>query len=107
MGMDDETFSGKYSIIESVGKGGMAEVFLVENLILKRKEALKVMLPEAAGDVQLAQRFLREAQALAQMKTARINRAENSSSRIISRASMACPSGGIPRFSPVTRSIRC
>jgi len=54
-----------YTIIESLGKGGMGEVYLARDAKLNRKVALKVLDPGTAGDASRRARFEREAQAIA------------------------------------------
>jgi serine/threonine-protein kinase len=54
-----------YTIIESLGKGGMGEVYLARDTKLNRKVALKVLDPGTAGDPSRRARFEREAQAIA------------------------------------------
>lgn len=56
-----------YQILESLGKGGMGEVYLAEDLKLNRKVALKVLPPQLAHEVERRQRFEREAQAIARL----------------------------------------
>lgn len=51
---------GDYEIIGELGRGGMGKVFRVRNLISDRVEAMKIVLPDQAGDADLAERFLRE-----------------------------------------------
>ncbi len=51
---------GDYEIIGELGQGGMGKVFRVRNLISDRVEAMKIVLPDQAGDADLAERFLRE-----------------------------------------------
>jgi serine/threonine protein kinase len=46
-----------------LGHGGMGVVFLAEEITLKRKVALKAMLPTLAVSETAKQRFIREAQA--------------------------------------------
>ncbi len=52
-----------YKILSLLGKGGMGEVFLAEDMRLHRKVALKVLLPEVAGDTEKLARFVQEARA--------------------------------------------
>ncbi len=54
-----------YRIASRVGAGGMGEVFLADDLQLKRRVALKFLSPNLATDPNLKQRFLREAQSAA------------------------------------------
>ncbi|MFZ1947035.1 MAG: serine/threonine-protein kinase, partial [bacterium] len=55
----------QYKIIERIGSGGMAEVYLAEDTRLGRKAALKFLFPQYAVDPDIKQRFAREAQAAA------------------------------------------
>jgi two-component system, LytTR family, response regulator len=50
-----------YRILSTLGVGGMGEVFLAEDSRLRRKVALKVLLPEVAQDSERLARFLQEA----------------------------------------------
>ena len=63
---------GGCRIIRRLGGGGMGEVFLAEQLSLKRQVAIKLVRPEVeatvAGGASLAERFAREAQAIAAME---------------------------------------
>ena len=49
----------------SIGRGGMAEVFLAHDILLDRPIALKVLFPEYAIDPNFVERFRREAQSAA------------------------------------------
>lgn len=53
--------SGRYKIIEKIGSGGMANVYLAEDLILERKVAVKMMSLDFQEDEQNLRRFQREA----------------------------------------------
>src|SRR3990172_4886061 len=57
-----ETIS-HYRILRMLGEGGMAGVYLAEDLHLGRKVALKFLPPDVARDHDLAGRFEREARA--------------------------------------------
>jgi serine/threonine protein kinase len=57
----------RYRVLKQLGKGGMGAVYLGFDERLRRKVALKVMLPDAAADPQAKERFLREARAAAQI----------------------------------------
>lgn len=63
---------GDYRIIRRLGRGGMADVYLAEQLSLKRKVAFKVLKPELARDKTYVARFHREAQAAAALVQANI-----------------------------------
>jgi len=52
-----------YKILSMIGAGGMGEVYLAEDLQLKRKVALKMLAPELVGDEGGLQRFEQEAYA--------------------------------------------
>jgi hypothetical protein len=52
---------GRYEILEPLGEGGMADVFLARQLDLDRLVALKELRILGGADPSLAQRFLREA----------------------------------------------
>jgi beta-lactam-binding protein with PASTA domain len=62
-----ELVVGRYRVVSTLGGGGMADVYLAEDLKLGRKVALKVLLRRYAGDAQFVERFRREAQAAAQI----------------------------------------
>jgi serine/threonine protein kinase len=63
---------GQFRILKKLGQGGMGMVFLAEDLKLRRRVALKVMLPEKRADPENRLRFLREARAAAAIKNKRI-----------------------------------
>jgi serine/threonine protein kinase/TolB-like protein len=54
---------GHYKIISQLGAGGMGEVYLAEDTRLRRKVALKMIVPELASDNRGLQRFEQEAHA--------------------------------------------
>jgi serine/threonine protein kinase len=58
---------GDYEILGVLGAGGMGKVFKVRNVISDRIEAMKILLPDLAGQKELADRFLREIKLLASL----------------------------------------
>jgi eukaryotic-like serine/threonine-protein kinase len=58
---------GRYLLVEKIGEGGMATVFLGTDQVLGRTVAVKVLAPNYARDQNFVQRFRREAQAAARM----------------------------------------
>jgi eukaryotic-like serine/threonine-protein kinase len=64
---DAATFQrmGDYEILGVLGAGGMGKVYKVRNVLTDRIEAMKILLPDLAGQKELANRFLREIKLLA------------------------------------------
>ena len=60
---------GEYRVLRLLGEGGMGMVFEGEDPHLQRRVALKVIRPEMARDNALRQRFLREARAIAGLRS--------------------------------------
>jgi serine/threonine protein kinase len=66
----NETLSERFSglrVLDQLGSGGMGRVFLAADDRLNRKVAIKVLAPRYWPDRLLADRFMREAQAMAQL----------------------------------------
>lgn len=59
---------GRFRIDRMLGEGGMGRVYVAEELRLRRRCAVKVLLPEVMADPANLERFLREAQAIAQLR---------------------------------------
>lgn len=59
---------GKYRILKELGRGGMGGIYLGYDERLKRRTAIKVMLPKFAENASAKERFNREALAAAQIK---------------------------------------
>ncbi len=58
-----------FRVLQLIGQGGMGIVFRAEDTRLGRHVALKVMRPEWGSDAIMRQRFLREARAMAAIKS--------------------------------------
>jgi hypothetical protein len=56
---------GDFEILEEIGRGGMGSVYLAEDMRLRRKVALKVILPELADQPNFRRRFEAEARGAA------------------------------------------
>jgi serine/threonine protein kinase len=54
---------GNYRIVRLIGEGGFGEVYLVENPLIARRAAVKVLHTALAQDPELVRRFLNEARA--------------------------------------------
>lgn len=63
---------GDYQLLRRLGRGGMADVYLAEQLSLRRQVALKVLKPHLARDEAYIRRFQNEAQAAAKLVHANI-----------------------------------
>jgi serine/threonine protein kinase len=64
---------GSYRLVARLGKGGMGEVWRAEHRMLARSAAIKLIRPETMPDprraLEMRERFRREAQVLASMKS--------------------------------------
>lgn len=65
MSQINKTLAGRYVLRELIGQGGMADVYLAEDIILKRTVAVKIMRSSLIGDPVYVTRFHREASAAA------------------------------------------
>src|SRR5579863_5715722 len=60
-------FSDRYEMVKHIARGGMAQVYLAQDLLLDRPVALKVLFPELSIDRSFVERFRREAKAAANL----------------------------------------
>jgi serine/threonine-protein kinase len=63
---------GDFHILRRLGQGGMGQVYLAEQVSLKRNVALKFLKPELAANKTSLERFKREAEAVARVSHANI-----------------------------------
>lgn len=57
----------QYEILQHIARGGMADVYLAQDVDLQRRVALKVLIGALAADDDFAKRFRREAQTVANL----------------------------------------
>ncbi|RJP28463.1 MAG: Stk1 family PASTA domain-containing Ser/Thr kinase [Actinobacteria bacterium] len=62
-----EVFNQRYRLKEKLGSGGMADVYLADDLLLNREVAVKVLHAQYASDPAFIQRFRQEAQSAANL----------------------------------------
>jgi serine/threonine protein kinase len=65
--MINRTLDKRYTILEHVGGGGMADVYRAHDKLLDRSVAVKVLRSQFANDEEFVTRFRREAQAAARL----------------------------------------
>ena len=63
----DRILAGRYRLVESIARGGMAEVWEAHDDVLARAVAVKVLHPHLADDEGFVERFRREAVAAARL----------------------------------------
>lgn len=61
----EQVVGGRYRVVRKLGGGGMADVYLCEDLTLGRHVAIKVLLQRYLNDPTFVERFRREAKAAA------------------------------------------
>ena len=59
--MVGQILSNRYKLIAELGSGGMAWVYLAEDLVKKERVAVKILYPQHSQDLGFLQRFIREA----------------------------------------------
>ncbi len=66
--MNPETLlDDRYRLLERIGGGGMAEVYLAEDVLLTRRVAVKILRSQFTGDEDFITRFRQEARAAARL----------------------------------------
>ncbi len=60
---------GSYVIRQEIGNGGMGTVYLAEHVMLGRRAAIKVLLPEMSANQEMVKRFFNEARAASAIKS--------------------------------------
>jgi serine/threonine-protein kinase len=60
-----EVIGERYKLVESLGAGGMGEVFVAENIAIGMRVAIKLLRPELLANPEFRARFQNEAQAVA------------------------------------------
>jgi len=69
-----EVIAGKYVIQGIIGRGGVGIIAAARHVTLKQLVALKFLRPEIEGDPEVTRRFVREAQAAAQIRSEHVTR---------------------------------
>ncbi len=69
-----DTIAGKYVVEAPCGRGGLAVVLLAMHTELDRRVAIKLLLPEWAGDAEVVERFLREGRTATRIKSEHVVR---------------------------------
>jgi serine/threonine protein kinase len=69
-----ETIAGKYAVEGECGRGATSVVFAARHASLDRRVAIKMLLPEWAGQREAVSRFLREARAAARIESEHVVR---------------------------------
>ena len=104
---EGEMLCGRYRLQQSVGRGGMADVYLAFDKVRQAQVAVKILREDLAEDPDFVRRFRREAEALAQLDHPKASWLQHvragfqvrsrSSSSITSRARRCAASLGSPR----------
>src|SRR6185312_14891762 len=66
---EPRVLGGRYRVRRLLGQGGMADVFLGDDLLLDRTVAIKILRPSLADDSAGLERFRREAMTLATVRS--------------------------------------
>jgi eukaryotic-like serine/threonine-protein kinase len=71
---EGDVIAGKYRVERTLGRGGMGVVLAAEDITLRRKVAVKLILPEAVSRAGATERFLREARSAAAIQSEHVAR---------------------------------
>src|SRR5690349_9946581 len=69
-----EVIGGRYKLVQSLGNGGMGQVFVAENIAIGMRVAVKLLKPELLANPEFRARFQNEAQAIAAIEHANVAR---------------------------------
>jgi serine/threonine-protein kinase len=69
-----DVIDGKYVVERACGRGGLAVVLSAMHAGLDQRVAIKMLLPEWAGDTEVVERFLREGRAATRIKSEHVVR---------------------------------
>lgn len=75
--MVGQVLGNRYKILREIGTGGMAWVYLAEDLTDNRQVAVKVLYPQYSQDMAYVQRFIREAKLATQISSEHVVRILN------------------------------
>lgn len=67
-----DIIDSKFRVVRLIGRGGMGEVHEVVHLGLEKSYALKTLLPDAAANAGVAERFLQEGRAAARLRSVHV-----------------------------------
>ena len=71
-GPEGMTFAGKYRIVRLIGRGGMANVYLANDITSGINVAIKILKPEFSSDEEFIRRFDTEAKAVSMLNHSNI-----------------------------------
>jgi serine/threonine protein kinase len=66
--MQGEIIDGRWELLQSIGKGGMGEVFVARHTTLETTVALKLLKPELSQDATIREKMVAEAKAAAKVR---------------------------------------
>lgn len=66
--MQGAIIDGRWALLQSIGKGGMGEVFMARHTTLETTVALKLLKPELSQDTTIREKMIIEAKAAAKVK---------------------------------------